>query len=197
MRGNNNAQNWEPQDVHLWETSKNHQQSNWWSTNQPDTMSYLQLPPRKFQEQRRHVVNYKEEEDLSWCNKYGEPGHIQSFCLARVFCSFCRMRSHSNTACWNQQWNERLEPFSSSRQTTPIQNPVQQGQIHNYGEQRNKQNMTLTNRAETSSRPRENNLVQVDSHEAGLQQESAPHQQVHYQRTLNRDQTNREKNILQ
>ena len=197
MRGRNNAQNWEPQDVRLWETLKNHQQSNWWSTNQPDTMSYLQLPPRKFQEQRRHVENYKEEEDLSWCNKCGEPGHIQSFCMARVLCSFCRMRSHSNKACWNQQWNERLEPFSSSRQMTPIQNPVQQEQIHNYGEHRNKQNMTLTNRAETSSRPRENNLVQVNSHEAGLQQESAPHQQVHYQRTLNRDQTNREENILQ
>ena len=28
MRGRNNAQNWEPQDVCLWETSKNHQQSN-------------------------------------------------------------------------------------------------------------------------------------------------------------------------
>ena len=132
-------------------------------------MSYLQLSPRKFQEQRRHVVNYKEEADLSWCNKCGEPGHIQSFCTARVFCSFCRMRSHSNMACWNQRWNERLELFSSSRQTTPIQNLVQQGQIHNYGEQRNKKNMTLTNQAETSSRPRENNLVQVDSHEAGLQ----------------------------
>ena len=78
MRGRNNTQNWEPQDVCLWETSRNHQQSNWWSTNQPDTTSYLQLPPRKFQEQRRHVVNYEEEEDLSWCNKCCEPGHIRA-----------------------------------------------------------------------------------------------------------------------
>ena len=128
MRGRNNTQNWELQDVRLWETSRNHQQSNWWSTNQPDTTSYLQLPPRKFQEQRRHVVNYEEEEDLSWCNKCGELGHIWVFCTARVFCSFCRMRSHNNKALWNQQWNERLEPFSSSRQMAPIQNPVQQGQ---------------------------------------------------------------------
>ena len=63
MRGRNNAQNWvlqdvhlwemsrrEPQDVHMWETSRAHQQNNWWSTNQLDTTSYLQLPPRKFQE---------------------------------------------------------------------------------------------------------------------------------------------------
>ena len=75
MRGRNNAQNWKRQDVPLWETLRNHQESNWWSTNQPNTTSYLQLPPRKFQGQRRHVVNY-EEEDLSWCNKCGEPGHI-------------------------------------------------------------------------------------------------------------------------
>ena len=76
MRARNNAQNWELQDVHVWETSRAHQQNNWWPNNQLDTMSYLQLPPRKFQEQRRHVVNYEEEEDLSWCNKCGELGHI-------------------------------------------------------------------------------------------------------------------------
>ena len=76
MRGRNNAQNWELQDVRMWETLRAHQQNNWWLTNQPDTMSYLQLPSRKFQEQRRHVVNYEEEEDLSWCNKCSELGHI-------------------------------------------------------------------------------------------------------------------------
>ena len=152
MRSRNNAQNWEPQDVHLWEMSRNHQQNNWWSTNQPDTTSYLQLPPRKFQEQRRHIVNYEEEEeDLSWCNKCGKLGHIRAFCTAKVYCNFCRMRSHNNKACWNQQRNGIFEPFSSSRQTTPIQNSVQQGQIHNYGEQKNKQNMILTTRAETSN----------------------------------------------
>ena len=92
MRSGNNAQNWESQNVHLWEmsrrepqdvcmweTSRAHQQNNWWSTNQPDTTSCLQLPLRKFQEQRRHIVNYKEEEDLSWCNKCGEPGHIRAW----------------------------------------------------------------------------------------------------------------------
>ena len=138
MRSRNNTQNWEPQDVHLWEMSRNYQQNNWWSTNQLDTTSYLQLPPRKFQEQRRHIVNYEEEEDLSWCNKCGERGHIQAFCTARVYCNFCRMRSHNNKAFWNQQQNERFEPFSSSRQTTQIQISVQQGQIYNYGERINR-----------------------------------------------------------
>ena len=160
-------------------------------------MSYLQLSPRRFQEQRRHVVNYEEEEDLSWCNKCGEPGHIQAFCAARVFCSFCRMRSHSNKACWNQQQNERMEPFSSSRQTTPIQNPVQQGQVQNYGKQKNKQNITLTNRVEMSSRPWENNLVQVDSQEVGSQRENDTHQHVHYQGMSNRNQTNNKETIPQ
>ena len=177
MRGRNNAQNWEPQDVRLWETSRNHQQNNWWSTNQPDTMSYLQLPPRKFLEQRRHVVNYKEG-DLSWCNTCVKLGHIRAFCTVRVYCNFCRMRPHNNKVCWNQQRNERVEPFSSSRQTTPIQNSVQQAQIHNYGEQKNKQNMILTTRVETSRWPRENNLVQIDSREAGLQEENAPQHQI-------------------
>ena len=89
MRNRNNKQIWESQDVHVWETSKKnphdvrtreaprvHQQNNWWPTNQADTMSYLQLPPRRFQEQRQQVMNHEEEEDLSWCSKCGEPGHI-------------------------------------------------------------------------------------------------------------------------
>ena len=102
------------------------------------------------------------------------------------------MRSHNNKACWNQQQNERLELFSSSRQMTPIQNPVQQAQIHNYGEQKSKQNVILTTRSETSSQPRENNLVQIDSREAGLQEEYAPQHQIHYQKMLNKDLTNKE-----
>ena len=75
MRSRNVGQNREPQDVCLLEMSKSHQQSNWWPTNQPDATSYLQLPPRKFIDQRKQVVNY-DEEDISWCNKCGEPGHI-------------------------------------------------------------------------------------------------------------------------
>ena len=89
MRNRNNEQIWELQDVHVWETSKKnphdvrtreaprvHQQNNWWPTNQADTTSYLQLPPRRIQEQRQQVMNHEEEEDLSWCSKCGEPGHI-------------------------------------------------------------------------------------------------------------------------
>ena len=61
MRTRNNTQNWESQDGHVWETlrrepqdirmsetSRAHQQNNWWLNNQPDTTSYLQLLPRKF-----------------------------------------------------------------------------------------------------------------------------------------------------
>ena len=82
MRSRNNAQNLRPEDIRVletskrelqdvctWEASRAHQQNNWWLTNQPDTTSYLQLLPRKFQEQRKHVVNYKEGEYLSWGNK--------------------------------------------------------------------------------------------------------------------------------
>ena len=151
MRSRNFGQNREPQDIRLFEMSKSHQQSNWWPTNQPDATSYLQLPPRKFHDQRKQVVNYDEEEDLSWCNKCGEPGHIRVFCTARVFCSFCRMRSHSIKACWNQPWSERVEPFSSSRQAMPVQNPIQQTQTQNYSEQGNQQNPALINHMETAN----------------------------------------------
>ena len=53
MRNRNNSQNWEPQDVCMWEASRNpqHTQNTWWSTNQPDVMSYFEVSPRKFQEQ--------------------------------------------------------------------------------------------------------------------------------------------------
>ena len=44
---------WEPQDVRLWEASRNpqHTQNTWWLMNQPDVTSYMQLHPRKFQDQ--------------------------------------------------------------------------------------------------------------------------------------------------
>ena len=90
-----------------------------------------------------------------------------------------------------------MEPFSSSRQTTLIQNPVQQGQIQNYGEQKSKQNVILTTQAEMSSQSRENNLVQIDNREAGLQEENAPQHQIHYQKMLNKDLTNKEDTIPQ
>ena len=143
------------------------------------------------------MVNYDEEEDLSWCNKCGEPGHIRAFCTARVFCSFCRMRSHSNKACWNQPRSERMEPFSSSRQTTPIQNSIQQTKTRNYGEQGIQQNPTLMKRMEAANKPWENKAVQVDCHETGIQYGNVPHCQNHYQKIGNRDHTSQERNIPQ
>ena len=108
------------------------------------------------------MVNYDEEEFLSWCNKCGEPGHIRAFCTARVFCSFCKMRSHSNKACWNQRGNKQVEPFSSSRQTTPIQNSVDHGQVQNFREQQSKQTVASTDQVETSIQPQEGNPVSVN-----------------------------------
>ena len=197
MRSRNVDQNREPQDVHLLEMSKNHQQSNWWPTNQPDATSYLQLPPRRFIDQRKQTVTYHEEEDLSWCNKCGEPGHIQVFCMARVFCSFCRMRSHSNKACWNQPQSERMELFSSSRQTMPIQNPIQQTQTQNYGEQGIQQNPALMKCMKAANKPWENKSAQVDRHETGIQYGKVPHCQNHYQKTDSKNHTSQETNIPQ
>ena len=107
------------------------------------------------------------------------------------------MRSHSNKACWNQPQSERVEPFSFSRQTTPVQNPIQQTQTQNYGEQGNQQNPALINCMETVSKPWGNKSVQIDHHETGLQYGNAPHHQIYYQRTASRDHTNQETSIPQ
>ena len=93
------------------------------------------------------------------------------------------MRSHSNRACWNQPRSERVEPFSSSRQTTPVQNPIQQTQTQNNCEQGNQQNPALINHMETANKPWENKSVQIDHYEMGLQHRNVPHHQIYYQRT--------------
>ena len=119
------------------------------------------------------------------------------FCTARVFCSFCRMRFHSNKACWNQPRSETVEPFSSSRQTTPVQNPMQQTQTQNYSEQGNQQNPALINHMETANKPWGNKSVQIDYHKTGLQYGNVPHHQIYYQRKASRDHTNQETSIPQ
>ena len=180
MRNRNNEQIWESQDVCVWETSKKHphdvhtreaprvhQQNNWWLINQADTTCYLQLPPRRFQEQRQQVINYEEEEDSSWCSKCSEPEHIRVFCAARVYCSFCTMMTHNNKACWNQQQTERVGPVSSSRQTTPVQISERGGPTYNYRDHRNKQNMFTTNQLEFSSHPWEAHSAQAFTPELG------------------------------
>ena len=73
------------------------------------------------------------------------------------------MRSHSNKAYWNQLWSDRVEPFSSSRQTMPVQKPIQQTQTQNYGEQGIQQNPALINHMETANKLWENKSVQIDS----------------------------------
>ena len=107
------------------------------------------------------------------------------------------MRSQSNKACWNQPRSERVEPFSSSRQTMPVQNPIQQTQTQNYGEQGIQQNPALINHMETASKPWENKSVQIDRHEMGIQYGNVPHHQNYYQETVSRDHTSQETSIPQ
>ena len=90
-----------------------------------------------------------------------------------------------------------MEPFSFSRQTTPVQNPIQHAQTQNYGEQGNQQNPALINHTETASKLWGNKPVQIDHHETGLQHKNVPHYQIYYQKTASRDRTNQETNIPQ
>ena len=107
------------------------------------------------------------------------------------------MRSHSNKACWNQPRSERVEPFSSSRQTTPVQNPIQQTQTQNYGQQVIQQDPALINSMEVANKPWENKLVQIDHHETGIQYGNVPHYQNYDQKTVSRDHTSQETSIPQ
>ena len=175
IRNRNSQQTWESQDVCVWKHQRNINMRYTLGKHQGSInkitggrqITYLQLPPRRFQEKRQQVMNYEEEEDLSWCGKCGKQGHIRAFCAARVYCSFCRMRNHSNKACWNQQRTERMGPVSSSRQTMPVQIPERGGPMYNYGDHRNKQNILTTNQPELSSHPWKAQSLQAYTHELG------------------------------
>ena len=107
------------------------------------------------------------------------------------------MRSHSNKACWNQQGNERLKPFSYSRQMTPIQNPEQQRQIYNDGEQRSKQNMTLTTRAKYQVDRKRIPWYKLTPGKQACKKKMLHNIKFIITKMLNRDQTNRAETILQ
>ena len=117
--------------------------------------------------------------------------------MARVFCSFCKMRSHSNKACWNQPRSERMEPFSSSRKTTPIQNPIQQTQTQNYSKQGIQQNPAIMKCMEAANKPWENKSTQIDPHKTEIQYGDVPYYQNHYQKTDSKNQTSQETNTPQ
>ena len=90
-----------------------------------------------------------------------------------------------------------MELFSSSRQTTPVQNPIQQTQTQNYGEQGIQQNPAIINCMETANKPWENKSVQIDRHEMGFQYGNVTHHQNYYQKIVSRDHTSQETSILQ
>ena len=107
------------------------------------------------------------------------------------------MRLHNIKACWNQQRHKIIKPFSSSRQTSPIQSTVQQGQVQNYGKQNNKQSLTATTQAELSRQLRGSKQTQSNEQEISLWEEYVPQHQIQHQKILNRNPMSTEEINLQ
>ena len=77
----------------------------------------------------------------------------------------------------------------------PVQIPERGGPRYNYGDHRNKQNMSTTNQPKLSSRLWEAHSAQAYTHELGSRQENVVHDQIQYQRMLNREQLIKEEDI--
>ena len=90
-----------------------------------------------------------------------------------------------------------MGPVSSSRQTTPVQIYERGGPRYNYGDHRNKQNIFTTNQPELPSHRWEAHSVQAYTRELGWRQENVVHDQIQYQRMLNREQMIKEEDIQQ
>ena len=71
------------------------------------------------------------------------------------------------------------------------------GPRYNYGDHRNKQIIFTTNQPELSSHPWDAHSVQAYTHELGSRQENVVHDQIQYQRMLNREQMIKEEKIQQ
>ena len=82
-------------------------QLNIFNTEEP-IVSYLQLPIKKSQEEKR-------------CSRCGETGHWRCFCRATTWCNFCTSETHATQACRRYANFVRDNLIASSRRTTHVQ----------------------------------------------------------------------------
>ena len=76
--------------------------------NGEESMSYLQLPVKRKEENR-------------FCTRCGEMGHVKHYCQAATWCKFCTSDTHATKACRRYEKFVKDNPIASSRRNTPVQ----------------------------------------------------------------------------
>ena len=76
--------------------------------NGGDSMSYLQLPVKKKEENR-------------FCTRCGEMGHGRRYCQVNTWCKFCNTDTHATQACRKYERFVKDNPIASSRRNTLVQ----------------------------------------------------------------------------
>ena len=76
--------------------------------NGEESVSYLQLPVKKKEENR-------------FCTRCGEMGHGQRYCQVNTWCKFCTTDTHATQACHKYEKFVNNNPIASSRRNTPVQ----------------------------------------------------------------------------
>ena len=76
--------------------------------NGEESVSYLQLPIKKKEENR-------------FCTRCGERGHGRRHCQVNTWCKFCIMDTHATQACHKYEKFVKDNPIASSRRNTLVQ----------------------------------------------------------------------------
>ena len=76
--------------------------------NGEESVSYLQLPVKKKEENR-------------FCTRCGIMGHGRRYCQVNTWCKFCITDTHATQACRKYEKFVKDNPIASSRRNTPIQ----------------------------------------------------------------------------
>ena len=76
--------------------------------NGEESVSYLQLPVKKKEENR-------------FCTRCGIMGHGSCYCQVNTLCKFCITDTHATQACRRYEKFVKDNPIASSRRNTPIQ----------------------------------------------------------------------------
>ena len=85
--------------------------------NGEESMSYLQLPVKKKEENR-------------FCTRCGEMGHGRRYCQVNTCCKFCIMDTHATQACRKDEKFVKDNPIASSRRNTPVQTQGQRATVN-------------------------------------------------------------------
>ena len=76
--------------------------------NGEESVSYLQLPVKKKEENR-------------FCTRCGKMGHGRCYCQVNTWCKFCITDTHATQACRKYEKFVKNNPIASSRRNTPVQ----------------------------------------------------------------------------